>query len=268
MAAKHKKLPISLSKPHFAGCFAAAKRLRSITTLNFTTKAPFRRVFRDCETTFWHMSAIWKPCTIILQLRNLHTLKSFSAHTRNRHVTAAPPFRQLLDTSRSLYEVQIMHAISRFKSWEVKSSELQTVHNLKLKRRSYGRLKTSAKSWARISQPRHHLEGCFVAAKPLFGTRVPFAAQFPSFRSCDTAAKSSLSCETSFWHMRTILQPRTLILELGNHFWASKWLRNDLQALKGLWNHLQASKCPSNWKIDLQNGGKFAKTLCKAKRSC
>ena len=41
---------------------------------------------------------------------------------------------------------QIMHMISFFKAWEVRSPELQTVHNLELKRRSYGRLKTSAQS--------------------------------------------------------------------------------------------------------------------------
>ena len=37
---------------------------------DFATKVPFRRVFRGCETTFWHMSAIWKPRTLILQLQN------------------------------------------------------------------------------------------------------------------------------------------------------------------------------------------------------
>ena len=140
----------------------------------------------------------------------------------------------------ALLGAQIMHTISCFKSWEVRSLELQTVHNLELKRRSYGRLKTSAQSWAGISQPRRHLEGCFAAAKPTLAHVCHFAAQFPSFRSCDTAAKpffgtwepfrspvhSFCSCEINFG--------------LQNHFWALKWLRNDLQASKGLWNHLQA----------------------------
>ena len=113
---------------------------------NFAAETPFGRVFRSCETTFWHMSAIWKPCTIILQLRNLHTLKSFSVHTMNRHVTAAPPFRQFLDTSRSLIEVQIMYTISCFKSWEVRSPQLQTVLDLDLKRKSYGCLKMTVQT--------------------------------------------------------------------------------------------------------------------------
>ena len=98
----------------------------------------------------------------------------------------------------ALSGAQIMHMISRFKSWEVRSPYLQTVLNLDLKWRSYGRLKTRAQSWTGISQSRRHLEGCFATAKPIFGTRVPFAAQFPSFWSCDTAAKSILSCEITF----------------------------------------------------------------------
>ncbi|RVW18426.1 Gag-Pol polyprotein [Vitis vinifera] len=56
------------------------------------------------------------------------------------------PFWQLLDTFRSLNEVHFMHTISRFKSWEVMSPYLQTVLDLKLKRRSYGRLKTTVQS--------------------------------------------------------------------------------------------------------------------------
>ena len=255
----------------------------------FATKAPFRRVFRSCEAHFGTRVPFYSTVTPISQLRNgceapkreksqfcsqssilksisklrnhflahechfeaphthfaaakwlrnLHTLKSFSAHTMSWHVIAAPPFRQLLDTIRSLNEVQIMYAISHFKAWEVRSLELQTMHNLELNRRSYGHLKTSAQSWAKISQPRHHLEGCFVGAKPLFGTWVPFAAQFPSFRSCE------MGCEINFG--------------LRNHFWALKWLRN----------HLQASKGPSSCEIDLRNGGRFAKTPCKAKGSC
>ena len=41
-----------------------------------------------------------------------------------------------------------------------------------------------------ISQPRHHLEGCFAAVKPPFGTQVPFHSPVHSFRSCKMVAKS------------------------------------------------------------------------------
>ena len=37
---------------------------------------------------------------------------------------------------------QIMHTIYHFESWEVRNPVLQTVHDLDLKRRSYGRFKT------------------------------------------------------------------------------------------------------------------------------
>ena len=60
--------------------------------------------------------------------------------------TAAPPFWQLLDTSRSLPEVKIMHAISHLKSWEVTSPKLQTVLDLDLKRKSYDRLKMTVQT--------------------------------------------------------------------------------------------------------------------------
>ena len=135
----------------------------------------------------------------------------------------------------ALSGAQIMDTISRFKSWEVRSPELQTRCDLEVKWRSYGCLKTSAQSWARISQPRRHLEGCFAAAKPLFGTRVPFAAQFPSFRSCDTPAKSLLNFEMvakwfpSFRMAAEMLQASKMVCEnatlLRNDLQASEWLR-------------------------------------------
>ena len=169
----------------------------------------------------------------------------------------------------ALNRVQIMHTISLFKACEVRSLALQTVHNLGVKWRSYGRLKTSAQSWARISQPRRHLEGCFVAVKPLFGTRVPFAAQFPSFRSYDTAVKSPLSCETNFWHMRAISKPRTLILqlqnELRNQFWAGKSLLSCKMAMKWSPSFEWAVKSPPSIEMafKLQNWLAKWRKVCK-----
>ena len=73
----------------------------------------------------------------------------------NGKVTNAPPFWQLLDTFRSLFKVHFMHTKCCFKSWEVKSLELQTVCKLELKRRSYGRLKTIVQtmSWNVAAAP-------------------------------------------------------------------------------------------------------------------
>ena len=39
-----------------------------------------------------------------------------------------------------------------------------------------------------ISQPRLHFVGCFAAAKPPLGTRVPFCSSIPSFRNCENVA--------------------------------------------------------------------------------
>ena len=36
---------------------------------NFATETPFGRVFRSCETTFWHTSAICSTVPLILKLR-------------------------------------------------------------------------------------------------------------------------------------------------------------------------------------------------------
>ena len=97
--------------------------------------------------------------------------------------------------------------------------------------------------------------GSFTAAKPTFGTRMPFLqhsdphfatvkwqrsiktpnfaakAQFRRvFQSCETAANVKTSnfaakapfrrvfrsCKTTFWHTSTIWKPRTLILKLRN----------------------------------------------------
>ena len=74
--------------------------------------------------------------------------------------------QQLLDTFRVLPGVHFMHTICRLESWEVRSPTLQTVRELELKQRSYGRLKTTASSCAKfrsckISQPKAH----FAAAK-------------------------------------------------------------------------------------------------------
>ena len=50
-----------------------------------------------------------------------------------------------------------MHNICRFEAREVRSPTLQTVRELELKRRSYGHLKTTASSCAKISQLRNQL---------------------------------------------------------------------------------------------------------------
>ena len=67
-------------------------------------------------------------------------------NVKNPNFTAAPPFQQLLDTFQSLSEVKIMHEISHLKAWEVTSPQLQTLLDLDLKRKSYGRLKMTVQT--------------------------------------------------------------------------------------------------------------------------
>ena len=48
----------------FRSCEMAAKSPR-LEILHFAAEKPFERVFRSCETTLWHMSAISQPRTLI-----------------------------------------------------------------------------------------------------------------------------------------------------------------------------------------------------------
>ena len=82
-----------------------------------------------------------------------------------------------------------MSRISHFKDREVRSPTLQMVHELELKRRSYGHLKTTAQSWAEISQPKAHFAAAKWAAKPTFGTWVPFSSLCLLLHSCEPRCK-------------------------------------------------------------------------------
>ena len=90
-----------------------------------------------------------------------------------------------------------MHTICCFEAREVRSPTLQTVHELELKRRSYGRLKTTASSCAKISQLRNQLrnqpfvakisqhKAHFATAKPPASTHVPLRKLKLHLRSCE-----------------------------------------------------------------------------------
>ena len=87
-------------------------------------------------------------CHFTAQWPSFHTCETAakSQTVKIPNFTAAPPFRQLLDTFRSLPEVQIMHSISHLKAWEVTSPQLQTVLDLDLKRKSYDHLKMTVQT--------------------------------------------------------------------------------------------------------------------------
>ena len=60
----------------------------------------------------------------------------------NGNVAAAPNFATVGHIFGALPGAQIIHTISLFEAWEVRSLKLQTVLDLELKRRRYGRLTT------------------------------------------------------------------------------------------------------------------------------
>ena len=102
--------------------------------------------------------------------------------------------KQLLDTFLVLPGVHFMHTISRFKAWEFRSPTLQTVCELELKRRSYGRLKTTASSCAKFRSCKMSCEN--------FATQSPF----PSYKT---------SCE-----MKSTYKILQGVLQLWNHLQA------------------------------------------------
>ena len=192
-----------------------------------------------------HSEAPYTHFTAAKWLRNLHTLKSFSVHTMNRHVTAAPPLDTFFITSQSSnYAYYIMFWSSgsqesrasngaRFgfetkELWlfeddcanherKCRTSILLLLdtflkHFLGLKLcipyfvSNLGKSRVQRFKWctiwswneevaavwrrtrkalAGISQPRPHFEGCFAAAKPPFGTRVPLCSAVGPFHSCE-----------------------------------------------------------------------------------
>ena len=68
------RVPFRSTGTPFRNCEMAAKWLRnpqSVKSPIFATIAQFRRVFRSCETPFWHTSAISQHNNSISQLRNV-----------------------------------------------------------------------------------------------------------------------------------------------------------------------------------------------------
>ena len=112
--------PLLAHECHFAAqehLFRSCETHCEVKKADFATKVPFRKGFRGCESTFGTRVPFRSTVTLISQLRKGCEVPKL----KNPNFIVAPPFRQLLDTSRSLPEVQIMHSISRFNAWEVTS---------------------------------------------------------------------------------------------------------------------------------------------------
>ena len=164
-----------------------------------------------------------------------------------------------------------MYTIFCFEAWEFRSPTLQTVCKLELKQRSYGHLKTIASSYAKISQLRNELRK-FRSPKPISQLRNELRNEIHlwNFTRCFTAAKPPPSTRVPLrklkLHLRSC-EPRCKI--------TSK-LRNKLQIISKLWNHLQVVKsqiqlAKSKFKLAkwiIQHVNHLAKSTCAISDIC
>ena len=154
--------------------------------------------------------------------------------------------QQLLDTFRVLSEVHFMHTICCFESWEVKSPTPQMVCESKLKRRSYGCLKTTASSCAK------------------------WVAKFRKvFRSCETTCKhmcATSQVETPFSQLRNELQT-----VLQNHLQVANLVANHLQVAESLPSCEITNSTCSKFKLAkwiIQRVNHLAKSTCAISNIC
>ncbi|RVW29184.1 hypothetical protein CK203_098487 [Vitis vinifera] len=172
---------------------------------DFAPKVPFRRVFRNCEAGFGTRVPFRSTVT---SFRSCETAAKFQ-NVKNPNFTAAPPFRQLLDTFDHFRSSNYACNIS-FESLGSHESTASNGADLDLKRKSYGRLKMTVQTMTEIlgsqessasngmqfggemkklwsfEDKRAKLSENFAAETPfgrvfrscetIFGTRVPFAA--------------------------------------------------------------------------------------------
>ena len=107
------------------------------------------KIFAPCKTTSWHTSAISHTSSQFLHRAKQGAKISHSAKLDSRCeilILRCENFASVGHIFEALPGAQIMHTIYHFESWEVRNPALQTVHDLDLKRISYGRLKTTVQS--------------------------------------------------------------------------------------------------------------------------
>ncbi|RVW18217.1 hypothetical protein CK203_106135 [Vitis vinifera] len=111
------------------------------------------------ECHFAHLKPIFTPCETRCKIHSKVRKSQFKVHQfctpqfkklwpfeddyakLNGNVAAAPNFTTVRHVFGALNGAQIMYTIYHFEAWEVRNPILQTVHDLDLKRRSYGCLK-------------------------------------------------------------------------------------------------------------------------------
>nr|CAN81521.1 hypothetical protein VITISV_000501 [Vitis vinifera] len=121
--------------------------------------------------------------------------------------------QQLLDTFRVLPGVYFMHTIS-LRSSGSQESNASNGARIGVETKKLWLFEDNCAKLSKMSC--ENFAGCFVAAKPPLGTRVPFHSSTPSFRSCE------MDCEMAYENVSLL----------------SHWLRNGLQAVNQVANHL------------------------------
>ena len=114
--------------------------------INFAHLNPrCEKIFASCETTSWHTSAILHTSSQFLHRAKQGAKISHSAKLDSRCeilILRCENFASVGHIFEALPGAQIMHTIYQFKAQEVRNPDLQTLHDLDLKRRSYDCLKT------------------------------------------------------------------------------------------------------------------------------
>ena len=99
------------------------------------------------ECHFAHLKPIFAPCETRCEFLSPKYGNFARCNSRCEIlILRCEKFSTVVHVFGALYGAQIMHMICHFKSWEVRNPVLQTVCDLDLKRRSYGRLKTTMQS--------------------------------------------------------------------------------------------------------------------------
>ena len=99
------------------------------------------------ECHFAHLKPIFAPCETRCEFLSPKYGNFARCNSRCEIlILRCENFATIGHNFEALPGAQIMHMICYFKAWEVRNLVLQTVHDLDLKQRSYGRLKTTMQS--------------------------------------------------------------------------------------------------------------------------
>ena len=142
---------LKMTAQTMSGNVAAAPPFRNCWThFGSLTGAQIMYTIHCFEAWEVRIPTLQTVCKLEVKWRSYSCLK-MTTQTMSGNI--APPFCNCWTHFGALYGAQIIHTISHFEFWEVMSPDLQTVLDLELKRKSYGRLKTNVQSWIEMLQP-------------------------------------------------------------------------------------------------------------------